>query len=258
MTIKKVKGIDSAFSITPNSTVNDSLSWGAKGLLVYLCSKPDDWEVSVAQLVNHSKLSAKPTGRDGTYALIKELIQKGYIQRVQAKESGKFSTSDYIVSNTPMQPLTDLPYTVETSPLTDLPDAVSPHTAEPTQQRTELNKEQKLTKNTLSDSANHDAVEVLKYLNEITGSNFRSSTESHLKNIKGRLKDGATVEDCKMVIDFKHKQWKGTQQAQYLRPATLFVPKNFDGYLIAAKTAKPQHNVNDIGRDFSAPANWSN
>ncbi len=102
-----------------------------------------------------------------------------------------------------------------------------------------------------------EAVEVLSYLNQICGSNFKPTTQSHLKNINARLSDGATVEECKMVIDFKFNQWKGKEQAQYLRPSTLFVPKNFDGYLIAAKTAKPQRNVNDIGRDFAAPANWS-
>lgn len=113
-------------------------------------------------------------------------------------------------------------------------------------------------KDLLSDSTNTDAVEILNYLNEVTGSKFKKSTDSHLKPIRARLKDGNTIDDFKLVIDFKFKQWKGTQQAQYLRPSTLFIPKNFDGYLIAAKTAKPQHNVNDIGRDFSAPANWSN
>lgn len=113
-------------------------------------------------------------------------------------------------------------------------------------------------KNTMSDSTNADAVEVLNYLNEVTGQKLKPSTDSHLKPIRARLKEGHTVEDFKKVIDFKNKQWKGTQQAQYLRPGTLFIPKNFGGYLLGANTAKPQHNVNDIGRDFSAPANWSN
>lgn len=111
------------------------------------------------------------------------------------------------------------------------------------------------SKDLLSDSKS-DAVEVLEHLNKVTGSKFKPSTASHIKNINGRLNDGATVEECKRVIDFKHNQWKGTQQAQYLRPATLFAPKNFDGYLMAAKTAKPQRNVNDIGNGFQAPSNW--
>lgn len=130
MAIKKIKGLESEFSIFPNSTLNAHLSWGAKGLLAYLCSKPDDWIVSVQQLVNHSKLSVKPTGRDGTYTLINELMAKGYMQRTQNNDSGKFSSTDYEVS--PL-PLTDLPYTVE------------PLTVNPTLQSTELNKVQSIT-----------------------------------------------------------------------------------------------------------------
>ena len=130
MAIKKIKGLESEFSIFPNSTLNAHLSWGAKGLLAYLCSKPDDWSVSVQQLVNHSKLSIKPTGRDGTYTLINELMAKGYMQRTQNNDSGKFSSTDYEVS--PL-PLTDLPYTVE------------PLTANPTLQSTESNKVQIIT-----------------------------------------------------------------------------------------------------------------
>ncbi|CAH9015926.1 putative conserved phage C-terminal domain-containing protein [Vibrio phage 137E35-1] len=111
-------------------------------------------------------------------------------------------------------------------------------------------------KDLLSDKS--DAVEVLEHLSKVVGVKFKPTTKSHISAINARLKDGATVEDCKAVIDFKFREWGGTTQAQYLRPGTLFIPKNFNGYLIAAKTAKPQRNVNDIGRDFSAPSNWSN
>ncbi len=111
MSIKKVKGLESEFSIIPNKTVNDSLSWAAKGLLAYLCSKPDDWTVSVQQLCNHSKESSKPTGRDGTYTIINELIEKGYMKRVQSRAGGKFKNTEYVVSATP---LTDEPFTDST------------------------------------------------------------------------------------------------------------------------------------------------
>lgn len=134
-------------------------------------------------------------------------------------------------------------------------DGVMIESEKPMQDKIRLDQSRLDNKNTMSDSKS-DAVEVLEHLNKVTGSKFKPSTASHIKNINGRLNDGATVEECKKVIDFKHNQWKGTQQAQYLRPATLFAPKNFDGYLIAAKTAKPQRNVNDIGNGFQAPSNW--
>jgi len=145
MSIKKVRGLESNFSIIPNDTINDSLSWGAKGLLTYLCSKPDDWSVSVQQLCNHSKLSSKPTGRDGTYTVINELISKGYMQRVQARTVGQFANAEYIVSATP---LTD-------SPHTDKADTAEPLTANPTLQSKEIYKEQIDTKKVFIEAFDH-------------------------------------------------------------------------------------------------------
>lgn len=112
-------------------------------------------------------------------------------------------------------------------------------------------------KDLLSDKS--DAVEVLLYLNKVTGQNFKKTTQSHLSAINARLKDGATVGDCKTVIEFKFNQWKGTDQIQYMRPSTLFRPSNFDGYLLAAKSNVKQTNrdVNAIGSDFSKPEGWS-
>ncbi|WPH64073.1 conserved phage C-terminal domain-containing protein [Vibrio phage vB_VpP_1] len=110
----------------------------------------------------------------------------------------------------------------------------------------------------LSES-NSDAVVVLEYLNKVTGQKFKPSTKSHISTINARLKDGATVEDCKAVIDFKFSQWKGTERIQYMRPGTLFIPKNFDGYLLAAKSgvSAKSRSVNTIGTDFSKPDGWN-
>ncbi|AGG58082.1 hypothetical protein VPAG_00046 [Vibrio phage douglas 12A4] len=101
-------------------------------------------------------------------------------------------------------------------------------------------------------SSKHDAIEILKYMNEIGGTSFRTTTESHLKHISARLNEGATIEDCKAVIDFKYKDWKGTTQAQYFRPQTLFQPGKFDGYLSASKLKAPR-DLNSIGKDFKKP-----
>ena len=131
MSIRKVRGLEADFSIIPNATVNDALSWEAIGMLAYLASKPDDWEVSVAQLVKHSKLSGYPSGRDKTYRILKELQEAGYLQAENARENGKFSGIDYIVS------ASKLPQDCESSPLPAQPYTDEPDTAEPTQQSKE-------------------------------------------------------------------------------------------------------------------------
>ncbi len=99
------------------------LSWAARGLLVFLLGKPDHWAVSVTHLRNETAKSSKPTGRDGVYGLLQELITAGYVQRRQDRsQSGVLGETHYVVSETP---LPALPY-----PAPPLP--AQPYPANPT------------------------------------------------------------------------------------------------------------------------------
>ena len=52
------------------------------------------------------------------------------------------------------------------------------------------------------------------------------------KLINARIKEGATIEDCKAVIKFKNKEWRNdSKMKQYIRIQTLFNKRNFDTYL---------------------------
>ena len=83
--------------------------------------------------------------------------------------------------------------------------------------------------NTLSDKS--DWIDVLNYLNSKIGSRFRS-VPANLKLISARLKEGATVADCKSVIDAKVAEWsEDSKLKKYLRPATLFSAENFAQYV---------------------------
>ena len=74
--------------------------------------------------------------------------------------------------------------------------------------------------------------EIVGYLNEKLGTNYKSSTKSTRQQIKARLDEGHTVEDFKTVIDKKVKAWKDDpKMSQYLRPETLFRPGHFESYL---------------------------
>lgn len=78
------------------------------------------------------------------------------------------------------------------------------------------------------------AIKVLTHLNRVSGSRFQKSKTS-LENIRGRLRDGYSVSDLKLVIDLKHEHWHDNdEQYQYMRPETLFGPKKFEGYLQSA------------------------
>ncbi len=71
---------------------------------------------------------------------------------------------------------------------------------------------------------------ILKYLNEKTGRSFEPN-KTNLDFIRCRIKDGATVEQCKKVIDSKVREWNDDPTAQtWLRPATLFNRTKFNQY----------------------------
>lgn len=127
MTVRKITDIKSAYSVVPNKTATDTnLSWEARGMLLYLYSKPEDWEVCLSDLVNQTEGSRKHSRRDSCRAILKELEQNGYIQKTkQERTRGKFTGIDIQVC---IIPFTDLPYTVE------------PSTVNPTQQSKEETK----------------------------------------------------------------------------------------------------------------------
>lgn len=107
------------FSIIDNQVIeNKNLSWGARGLLEYMLSKPDDWKFYMSELITHSNKD----GRDKTYGFMDELKKYGYVTRKQKRNSnGKFGNQDLIVTDSP---LTGFPDTVK--PDTDKPDTVNP------------------------------------------------------------------------------------------------------------------------------------
>ena len=87
------------------------------------------------------------------------------------------------------------------------------------------------------------SLEILSYLNEKTGRKYRLS-----KHIEARLKDGATVEDCRRVIDAKIIDHYFIQNPKYLNPETLFRPGNFDKYkneTIPLKSETTKSNFNN-------------
>lgn len=78
---------------------NNKLSWKAKGILTYLLSLPDDWQIYESELLKHST--------DGSSSLksgMKELIESGYIERVQIRNNrGHFIGYSYCVYEVPTE-----------------------------------------------------------------------------------------------------------------------------------------------------------
>jgi hypothetical protein len=118
------------FVIVDKSFLNDpDLSLSAKGLLLYLLSKPDTFYHNVNDISNHCS-----NGRDSILTSIKELIKSNYLLKINKRAfDGTFDKSvwlvfeskdlynDYLSKNPSIseEPYTGIPYTVK--PSTDFP-----------------------------------------------------------------------------------------------------------------------------------------
>ena len=74
---------------------DETISWRAKGILIYLLSKPPNWQVYEQDIIRHSK-----EGRDAVRVAVKELMTAGYMQKVRQRISnGKFGSNEYDFSD---------------------------------------------------------------------------------------------------------------------------------------------------------------
>jgi len=77
---------ENPYTMVHNSIVNNAkLSWEARGMLVYLLSKPNDWTVRFTDLVRQSSSGSSKTRR-----IFKELEAAGHIVRTRASVNGVF------------------------------------------------------------------------------------------------------------------------------------------------------------------------
>lgn len=128
------------FTIIGNGIFTENaLSFEAMGLLAYLLSKPDNWQVHVQALVRATEGTAQKRGENKILALLRELIGAGYIIR-QRQSSGKM---DYYVYDEPQgEPSADTTLDsgscaenasqpIENKPQPSKPHVAKPHVAKP-------------------------------------------------------------------------------------------------------------------------------
>ncbi|APQ14700.1 hypothetical protein BJP27_24305 (plasmid) [Pseudomonas oryzihabitans] len=157
MTIRRAPRPDTGFYILDRKIAEDErMSWAARGMLIFLLSKPDNWEVSVKHLINQTKNAVgKSSSRDAVRVILKELETIGYLQVDQARQStGRFEGVAYIVHESPVPgklcepgPGTGNPSPVDDSPETDFPAPVKPASAKPEAENPHLVSTDKTTRN---------------------------------------------------------------------------------------------------------------
>ncbi len=99
--------------------------------------------------------------------------------------------------------------------------------------------------------------EIVSFLNETTGKDYKASTNGTKSHISARWSEGFRLDDFKTVICAKNTEWKGDPDMEkYIRPQTLFGAK-FESYLQAAKetvTEKKSTWVkNDLFKSTTVP-----
>ncbi len=86
--------INSNYTCIPNHIIeDDNISWKSKSILIYLLSKPDNWNINLQHIAN--------IGKGGIYAVrsgLKELEDAGYIHKEIGKGAdGKFTGVEYYI-----------------------------------------------------------------------------------------------------------------------------------------------------------------
>ena len=93
----KIK-IEDNFGIAPNKLLNnEKISLKAKGLFVYIQSKPDGWSFSAEKIA----LSQKD-GVNGVISAIRELEEHGYLSRHKTHDENGFWELSYILTIPPL------------------------------------------------------------------------------------------------------------------------------------------------------------
>lgn len=165
------RGVRNArYATIPNHVFEDDrLSMGARWLLGYLLSKPDNWTVVTQDICNKGKC-----GRDKARSMIAELVETGYAEREQLRDDGKFGSSVLVIYDEPLrapetqavgESVASLPQTEK--PATGTPSPVSPSPGKPAHSNN-------------SDSANTDDQEEREGASAISGSEKKPASHAEL------------------------------------------------------------------------------
>ena len=219
------------FTTIHNKLITDNnISLKAKGIMLYMLSKPVGWNYNPKDIANNSK-----DGLESVYSGLKELIEAKYISRRKNKDG----TVDYFVFEDNSEN-NIIDYSIQ-KPNCEKPDMEKPNQGNPNKGKpnqgfadvliikdsnnTEYNKKELSNKENIK-----EIEEVVNHLNEKAGTKYKSSSKNTTKHIKARINDGYTLEDFKTVIDKKCSEWLNTDMEKYLCPDTLFGSK-FEKYL---------------------------
>jgi len=200
------------YSQIPNEIITDTtISAGAFRVLVYLFSKPDNWNIYNKDICKQLNITEQTLSK-----YWKQLLASQWLKRERNspthKEPGGYTYE--IVS---------LPISVKS--MVTVKSIEHSNTKPIKQEGSIVEKDKKL------EQLKADVKEAIEYLNSKTGKKYKSNTHGTVMIIQARLNQGYELKDIKTVIDNKCLEWLGTDMSKFLRPETLFNATKFEGYL---------------------------
>jgi hypothetical protein len=99
MAIIRKKAVSNYTTLSNEVFKKNTLSWQAMGLLCFLLSKPDKWEIMPKALAKITEGTSKKTGLEGVYTILRELKNVGFVE-MKKHSSGRV---DYFVFDSPNQ-----------------------------------------------------------------------------------------------------------------------------------------------------------
>lgn len=200
----------------------------------------DSEKLLYAEITALSNKNGYCSASNGYFSRLYEVSKVTVSRRIAKLKELKYLKIDLIkngkeIKQRRMYPLTNVLIPINTNDNTPINNSVNtPIITNDKENNTSINNTSNNTINRIDTMSGNPTVpyqQVVDYLNEKTGKQYKHTTKKTQSLIKARTKEGFSLDDFKQVIDNMSSQWMNdSKMNQYLRPETLFGTK-FEGYL---------------------------
>ena len=98
-TFRTIKESGNFVTVHKNFIHDNNITFKAKGILLYLLSRPDDWQIYESEILKHTN-----DGKDSLKSGIRELEKIGYVERIRKRDDkGHLNGYEYLVYEHPVQ-----------------------------------------------------------------------------------------------------------------------------------------------------------
>lgn len=139
--------ISANFTTLPNALLRDrKLSFAARGLLVFMLSQKEDYQINLVDLTNNSEKD----GKHSVTTMLDELLDRHYVHRFVRREKGKFIGWNYYVHDSIVEGFT---------PDKKEPKSEKPKSENQTSESIEPKSEKPISENQTSEACNSNVIE---------------------------------------------------------------------------------------------------